>query len=90
MERSECLVADIAKFRASRARYRKLGVPYHRGYLLYGPPGTGKSSLVSAIADRFSMSLYAMNLTAFNDRSLSNAINDVPPNSVVLFEDMIA
>jgi chaperone BCS1 len=84
----ECLVADIAKFRASRARYRKLGVPYHRGYLLYGPPGTGKSSLVSAIADRFSMSLYAMNLTAFNDRSLSNAINDVPPNSVVLFEDI--
>jgi chaperone BCS1 len=84
----ERLVADIAKFRSSRARYRKLGVPYHRGYLLYGPPGTGKTSLVSAIADRFAMSLYAVNLTAFNDRSLSSAINDVPPNSVVLFEDI--
>jgi len=82
------LVADVAKFRVSRARYRELGVPYHRGYLLYGPPGTGKTSLVSAIADRFAMSLYAVNLTAFNDRSLSSAINDVPPNSVVLFEDI--
>jgi mitochondrial chaperone BCS1 len=84
----ERLVADIAKFRASRSRYRKLGVPYHRGYLFYGPPGTGKSSLVSAIADRFAMSVYAVNLIAFNDRSLSTAINDVPPDSVVLFEDI--
>lgn len=46
----ERLVADIEKFKNSKSRYRNLGVPYHRGYLLYGPPGTGKTSLVSAIA----------------------------------------
>lgn len=84
----EHLVADIEKFKASKSRYRHLGVPYHRGYLLYGPPGTGKTSLVSAIAGKFAMSIYAINLTDFNDRSLMKAINDVPQGSMVLFEDV--
>jgi chaperone BCS1 len=82
------LVEDIEKFRASRERYRHLGVPYHRGYLLYGPPGTGKTSLVSGLAAKFGMSLYAVNLTEFNDRTLKRAINDVPQNAVILFEDI--
>jgi chaperone BCS1 len=84
----ERLVDDIEKFKRSKARYRHLGVPYHRGYLFYGPPGTGKTSLVSAIAGKFAMSIYAINLTDFNDRTLTKAMNDVPPASVVLFEDV--
>jgi chaperone BCS1 len=84
----EPLIRDIEKFRKSRQRYRQLGVPYHRGYLLYGPPGTGKTSLVSAMAARFEMQIYAINLSSFNDRTLMTAINDVPPNSVILFEDI--
>ena len=84
----EMLIADIRKFKRSRARYRRLGVPYHRGYLLYGPPGTGKTSLVSAVAAHFEMSIYAVNLTEFNDRTLVSAINDVLPDSVILFEDI--
>jgi chaperone BCS1 len=65
-----------------------LGVPYHRGYLLYGPPGTGKTSLVSALAAHFSLSIYIINLADFNDRSLVGAVNNVPANSVLLFEDI--
>jgi mitochondrial chaperone BCS1 len=84
----ERLVGDIEKFKSSKTRYRHLGVPYHRGYLLYGPPGTGKTSLVSAIAEKFAMSIYAINLTDFTDRSLTKAMNDVPPGSVVLLEDV--
>ena len=82
------LIRDIEKFRKSRQRYRQLGVPYHRGYLLHGPPGTGKTSLVSAMAARVQMHIYAINLSSFNDRSLMSAMNDVPPNSVILFEDI--
>jgi len=82
------LLQDVRKFRASRERYRRLGVPYHRGYLLYGPPGTGKTSLVSALASELSMSIYAVNLTAFGDRSLMKAMNEIPANSIVLFEDL--
>jgi chaperone BCS1 len=82
------LISDITKFRNSRQRYRQLGVPYHRGYLLYGPPGTGKTSLVSALAGKFQVHIYAINLSAFNDHSLRRAINDVSPNAIILFEDI--
>lgn len=84
----ERLMRDLNKFRASRQRYRRLGVPYHRGYLLYGPPGTGKTSLVSGLAAAFGMSIYAVNLTEMNDRTLKTAINEVPEHAVILFEDI--
>jgi len=84
----EHLIEDITRFRRSKQRYQRLGVPYHRGYLFYGPPGTGKTSLVSAVAAHFALSIYTCNLTEFNDRTLMNAVNQVPPKSVLLFEDV--
>jgi chaperone BCS1 len=84
----EHLVQDIENFQRSRQRYERLGVPYHRGYLLYGPPGTGKTSLVSALAANFGLSIYSINLADFNDRTLMNAVNQVMRNSVLLFEDI--
>lgn len=84
----ERLIQDVEKFRSSKRRYSDLGVPYHRGYLLYGPPGTGKTSLVSGLAQTFGLSVYAINLSEFNDRTLFNAVNNVPQNSVILFEDI--
>jgi mitochondrial chaperone BCS1 len=84
----EYLLEDVAQFRGSKGRYEQLGVPYHRGYLFYGPPGTGKTSLVSALAAHFGLSIYVINLAEFNDRSLMRAVNQVPANSVLLFEDM--
>ena len=84
----EHLVQDIEHFRKSPRRYERLGVPYHRGYLLYGPPGTGKTSLVSALAAHFGLSIYSINLADFNDRTLMNAVNQIARNSVLLFEDI--
>lgn len=84
----ERLVGDIGTFLASRARYRHLGIPYHRGYLFYGPPGTGKTSLVSGIASHFGLSIYMLNLTELNDRSLKAAIHEVPEHTIVLLEDI--
>lgn len=84
----EHLVEDIKNFRASKQRYARLGIPYHRGYLLYGLPGTGKTSLVSGLAAHFGLSVYVINLTDFSDRSLMSAVNQVPANSVLLFEDI--
>src|SRR5262249_50776924 len=74
----EHLLQDAAQFRRSKKRYQRLGVPYHRGYLFYGPPGTGKTSLVSALAAHFGLSIYTINLADFNDRSLMSAVNEVP------------
>jgi chaperone BCS1 len=84
----EHLIQDLERFRSSLDRYRRLGVPYHRGYLLYGPPGTGKTSLVSALAGKLGMSIYVVNLTELNDRTLKKAMNSVAENSVILFEDI--
>jgi chaperone BCS1 len=84
----EHLLKDVERFRASRQRYSELGVPSHRGYLLFGLPGTGKTSLVSALSRHFGMSIYAVNLVDFNDRSLVVAIHDIPRNSIILFEDI--
>ena len=84
----EHLIDDLERFRASRSRYIRLGVPYHRGYLLYGPPGTGKTSLVSALGANFGMSVYVVNLSEMNDRTLKSAMNSVPENSIILFEDI--
>jgi chaperone BCS1 len=84
----EHLLKDVAQFRRSKERYGKLGVPYHRGYLLYGPPGTGKTSLVSALAAHFGLSIYVINLAELSDRRLLSAVNQVPANSVLLFEDI--
>jgi len=84
----EHLLQDIAQFRRAKQRYERLGVPYHRGYLFYGPPGTGKTSLVSAVAAHFGLSIYTVNLADFSDRSLLSAVNQVPRNSVLLFEDI--
>jgi len=84
----EHLVQDIQNFRRAKRRYARLGVPYHRGYLFYGPPGTGKTSLVSALAANFGLAIYSINLADFNDRSLMNAVNQVSPDSVLLFEDI--
>jgi chaperone BCS1 len=84
----EHLLQDVAQFRRSKERYGRLGVPYHRGYLFHGPPGTGKTSLVSAVAAHFGLSIYTINLADFTDRSLMSAVNHVPRNSVLLFEDV--
>ena len=84
----EQLVLDIEKFKGAKERYRVLGVPYHRGYLFYGPPGTGKTSLVSALAAEFKLSIYLISLTDFNDKTLMKAMRDIPANSIILFEDI--
>jgi chaperone BCS1 len=84
----EHLRGDVAQFRGSRQWYERLGIPYHRGYLFYGPPGTGKTSLVSALAAHFGLSIYIINLSDFNDRTLMTAVNRVPSNSLLLFEDI--
>lgn len=82
------LMEDIQRFRSSKQRYARLGVPYHRGYLFFGPPGTGKTSLVSALAAHFGLSIYCLNLADLSDRSLMNAVNQIPQESVLLFEDI--
>ncbi|KAG2004490.1 mitochondrial chaperone BCS1 [Coprinopsis cinerea AmutBmut pab1-1] len=90
--RSEAIVSDVKDFVSSGDWYRARGIPFRRGYLLHGPPGTGKTSIVGAIAGELGLDVYCLALSArdLDDEKLSKLVNRVPPQSILLIEDIDA
>ncbi|KAJ1554508.1 hypothetical protein HK405_004874 [Cladochytrium tenue] len=87
----EALMTDLTTFLADREFYKRMGLPWKRGYMFTGKPGTGKTSLINAISAHYARDIYYMNLKEFeNDKQLQNAFNRVPKNAVVVFEDVDA
>lgn len=83
------IVDDVRTFLSWREDYLQRGWPYHRGYLFHGPPGTGKTSLAHALSAHFGLDMYYVPLKDVEkDASLLNAVSEVPPNSVLLLEDV--
>lgn len=83
------IVNDLGTFLSSEDKYTKLGIPYHRGYLLSGPPGTGKSSMAKALAEHFDMDLYYIHLSSMEkDANLVNLVAGVGRRSLCLIEDI--
>ncbi|RDW90933.1 hypothetical protein BP5796_02098 [Coleophoma crateriformis] len=87
------LLLDIKKYldpRTSRL-YRSRSMPYRRGYLFYGPPGTGKSSLSTALGGEFGLDLYEVKVPSVaNDSDLEQMFQEIPPQCIVLLEDIDA
>lgn len=84
------IIDDIERFRASRERYARLGVPYKRNYLFTGEPGTGKSSMVFAIASKFHMKIYIMSFThKIDDHAFASALHGIESSdAILLLEDI--
>ena len=60
--------------------------------MFHGPPGTGKTSIIIALTTYIKRNLYRINLVApgLCDDSLISAVQQVPEDSVVMFEDIDA
>jgi mitochondrial chaperone BCS1 len=85
----ETVVDDAKQFLAIKDKYRLLGIPWRRGFLLYGPPGTGKSSLVQALATNLELPLYYLNVAGIErSEDLQRLINAVSNRSILLIEDI--
>ncbi len=42
--------------------YKEKGIPYKLGMVLHGPPGTGKTSVIKAIANRYGLPIFTIDL----------------------------
>lgn len=86
------LLHDVFDWQRSSKWYSDRGIPYRRGYLLHGPPGSGKSSFIYALAGQLDMNICVLNLSerGLTDDRLALALSTVPPQSIVLLEDVDA
>ncbi|KAI9326652.1 P-loop containing nucleoside triphosphate hydrolase protein, partial [Zopfochytrium polystomum] len=87
----DALMADLNTFLADKEFYKRMGLPWKRGYMFTGRPGTGKTSLINAISAHYNRDIYFMNLKEYDsDKQLQNAFSRVPKNCMIVFEDVDA
>jgi len=86
------LIKDLERFLSPSTEnfYNRNGIPYRRSYLFYGLPGTGKTSMIQALAGHFKRSVSYLMPThpKMTDDSLKEAINSLPSETIVVFEDI--
>ena len=83
---------DFEFFLKREEWFRKVRLPFRRGYLFYGPPGNGKTSAIRAMVSHPSISAFSIdfaNIELTNEAlsALFEAAQHAVP-SVVVFEDL--
>jgi len=83
------IMGYLTDFLKNKEAYLKADIPFRTGILLHGEPGSGKSSTALAIANALKMNVYIIPITALlNDESLSDCFSGIPPNSIIVLEDI--
>lgn len=86
------LTDEMEKFMCFEKIYSKIGVPYKKGFLLHGPPGSGKTSTVKALAHKYNLPIFIIdvNNSCMNDETIVAALNSISGTGarIVLFEDI--
>lgn len=83
------MIEEVRIWAKSREVYRKLGIPWKRGWLLHGPGGTGKSALAAAFAHDLDMPIFVYNLAEMDNLSFMAEWRKMLTNTpcVALIED---
>ena len=80
---------NLETFFNNHEKYKNLGIPHCKVFMLHGIPGTGKSTMIHALASKYN---YGIALFDFNknisDKSMKEAFDKVPSNSFLVIEDI--
>lgn len=82
------ILTDFQKFFMSKEKYRSLGIPWRRTYLLEGPPGSGKSTLVQALSSHFKVPIYYFNVSKTSANTARALLFAVSSPCIILMEDI--
>ncbi|HBN6266178.1 TPA: AAA family ATPase [Vibrio parahaemolyticus] len=77
----------ISRFMSGEERYKQLDLPWKETFLLHGRPGSGKTSIIKALASKYNLPIYRLNLSSLSNSGLERAFMSVPDNSLILIED---
>lgn len=82
------IFGHLEQFMENKEWYISNGLKHRTGMCFYGPAGTGKTSLTRLLAHKYQKDLYYLSLTGMTDALLNNAIDTVPPNGMIVIEDI--
>lgn len=82
------LVDTVTRFLGAESWYREREIPYRLGLLLCGPQGNGKTSIIEALSNHFHRDVYELNLVKCANRNLSECLRKVPPQQIIVVEDL--
>ena len=68
--------------------YEKYQIPRKLCMLFYGRPGMGKSSIIKTLASELNYNLITISLSKFTDFTLPFLYKSIPPDSLIVFEDI--
>jgi chaperone BCS1 len=87
----QSITDHIDEFLKSSERYKVFGRAHKLSFLLTGVPGSGKSSLIKAIARKYSRPLYILSLSKhLDDDALIELASEIKSDSILLLEDIDA
>jgi hypothetical protein len=81
------LIEHVDRFLESEELYLRTGRVQKLCLLFVGIPGSGKSSLVRALALKYSRAIYSMSLSDVSDSVCNELISSIPSAGILLIED---